>query len=310
MRPRSSDRGERPSTCRLGTITSSFNAATVFGPWRTLLTAFQLASSSAVLQCGHGLRTVENHAAAESFHQRGLASMRPRSSDRGELVPLGADGIEAVGFNAATVFGPWRTPRSYALTHTTQQRFNAATVFGPWRTVEGSQVDVEGLRLQCGHGLRTVENQLLVLLPRHLEAGFNAATVFGPWRTLPEVPDLVELSTTLQCGHGLRTVENHGPQGTCCPLRHASMRPRSSDRGERRMRIGMGAQGEASMRPRSSDRGERQPIILASPMSPSFNAATVFGPWRTSGCRYHPAPRSAGFNAATVFGPWRTLVRL
>src|SRR5581483_11143854 len=89
------------------------------------------------------------------------------------------------------------------------------------------------VELQCGHGLRTVENVKSY-----------------------SVNPYVQL---LQCGHGLRTVENFDQ---CCVL------------SEHR---------NASMRPRSSDRGERCRPSVCQPSGCRFNAATVFGPWRTAG---------------------------
>ena len=63
-----------------------------------------------------------------------------------------------------------------------KRSFNAATARSPWRT-SGSTLTLNtgSTLLQCGHGLRAVEN-----LRRHwlrTESRFNAATAFGPWRT-------------------------------------------------------------------------------------------------------------------------------
>ena len=109
MRPRPSCRGERREDGRRRARLVPFNAATAFVPWRTLSSPATYPRSSPTLQCGHGLRAVENRRlpppvvnqgsdlqcghglrAVENLdrnqHRRRLdrPSMRPRPSCRGE----------------------------------------------------------------------------------------------------------------------------------------------------------------------------------------------------------------------------------
>ncbi len=233
MRPRSSDRGELPARLEHGARHTCFNAATVFGPWRTT-TAHR---SSAVgegfnaatvfgpwrtnnaltnlrwdtpLQCGHGLRTVENHRPAQVRSGSTRASMRPRSSDRGERLLSNTFASWEDRFNAATVFGPWRTrARRDKLPGTGQASMRPRSSDRGELPVPRPGWRCRWMALQCGHGLRTVENH----------DGGNAVARRGQ---------------LLQCGHGLRTVENTQPPAWDAVQRlAASMRPRSSDRGER-----------------------------------------------------------------------------
>ncbi len=232
MRPRSSDRGEPRCSSTRSSHPNSFNAATVFGPWRTRLLCKECEGTGNTLQCGHGLRTVENYKyvwgrfSAKILLQCGHglrtvenssdgpcgrassgASMRPRSSDRGEQSLECRERERREGFNAATVFGPWRTPTGGVAMRT-------------------------NFLLQCGHGLRTVENPgrqpfLARCIPASMRPRSSDRGEPSSW------PIRAGSMTRLQCGHGLRTVEN-----LCClsvvPFPHnASMRPRSSDRGER-----------------------------------------------------------------------------
>ncbi len=160
---------------------SAFNAATAFVPWRTTAPRASQAAGS-FLQCGHGLRAVENDC-------HGVRSM-----------------VTLMSFNAATAFVPWRTRRRSP--HLSNRRsFNAATAFVPWRTdILGTPGPVF-LRLQCGHGLRAVENAGATSEGATSAGGFNAATAFVPWRTAI-VSQPQSVAGRLQCGHGLRAVEN------------------------------------------------------------------------------------------------------
>ncbi len=135
--------------------------------------------------------------------------------------------------------------------------------------------------LQCGHGLRTVENWDLPPLRSRSWWSFNAATVFGPWRTMAE-KDSTLTPGGLQCGHGLRTVENHRATLTGLLRTRASMRPRSSDRGEL-----SGAAAGSCRSMLQCGHGLRTVendlcVMGHSRHVASFNAATVFGPWRTT----------------------------
>src|SRR4051812_21924680 len=110
-----------------------------------------------LLQCGHGLKAVENRGAGVGHHEGApAASMRPRPESRGELVP--------------------------PLT---------ATILA--RTL-----------LQCGHGLKAVENLVSPLQFWHHHL--------------------------LQCGHGLKAVENPRYGVEHYQGGRASMRPRPESR--------------------------------------------------------------------------------
>ncbi len=283
------------------------------------------------------------------------ASMRPRPSSRGEpdYEPL-----------------PWVAPATLQCGHGLQAVengpsssaskswwgcFNAATAFKPWRTTPGYWVRRPGWWLQCGHGLQAVENSLSPTTGTIQSAGFNAATAFKPWRTYLVKVARIDVDE-LQCGHGLQAVENvlypvfpgtggprfnaataFKPWRTDAPLAVlaldcllASMRPRPSSRGERKVALGIAlvpgasmrprpsSRGEpgrpagrarpgpaASMRPRPSSRGERHGASRTRRCPDSFNAATAFKPWRTKRARRRRR-WSSSFNAATAFKPWRT----
>ena len=97
--------------------------------------------------------------------------------------------------------------------------------------------------LQCGHGLRAVENYCCRLPKTCTKECFNAATAFVPWRTSAG-PSWRRFDWMLQCGHGLRAVENlQSPCHIMCHDAVASMRPRPSCRGERSADGGLGSAG-------------------------------------------------------------------
>jgi len=162
------------------------------------------------LQCGHGLRVVENPDRRPQLRVDQPPSMRPRPSGRGEQ--QGSQDFQAV---IAPSMRPRPSGRGERLTIThsdgTVSAFNAATAFGSWRTPGVNQADdalyLPSMRprpsgrgervsrnavvlrahwgLQCGHGLRVVEN-LGGRRQRHDGlCPFNAATAFGSWRTPP-----------------------------------------------------------------------------------------------------------------------------
>ncbi len=234
MRPRSSDRGE-PAL------------------------AVQALRDREALQCGHGLRTVEN-------------------DRRGTLTRT----LAIFGFNAATVFGPWRTPKPLIGAPAGRMLQCGHGL----RTVENFESTLAGERdamLQCGHGLRTVENPAGRGTGWRAGGRFNAATVFGPWRTHVARANAAS-PASLQCGHGLRTVEND--------------RSQARRRGpEHELQCGHGLRTVENPRPAGGE----------AVIQRGFNAATVFGPWRTPERNCWPtSPPRSRFNAATVFGPWRT----
>ncbi len=152
-----------------------FNAATAFVPWRTRAqTTFTTRPTA--LQCGHGLVPWRTPAPDHLFI-RHVASMRPR--------PV-----------------PWRTPHLIEPGHSPRRGFNAATA----RAVEndgspGTRISGDG-RLQCGHGLRAVENEYAVgAALKPLRASMRPRPV--PWRTSAGWPRTPRRPKKLQCGHGL-----------------------------------------------------------------------------------------------------------
>ncbi len=207
MRPRSSDRGELPLYRLCHVHTSK-------------------------LQCGHGLRTVENVRLLNEVLAETEASMRPRSSDRGEPAPVPrgrprkkklqcGHGLRTVENHVlerilpegiAASMRPRSSDRGEPDKSLGRAEAAKKASMRPRSSDRGERLGRRYMRgavevgLQCGHGLRTVENGT----PNH-----RAISV-----------------RELQCGHGLRTVENDRLRAAWGLLPRASMRPRSSDRGE------------------------------------------------------------------------------
>ena len=228
--------------------------------------------------------------------------MRPRPEDRGEPRYAAALAVPGGSFNAATARRPWRTLvlRAFSMVH---------------------------VRLQCGHGPKTVENHY----------GHRSGT---------------STPAELQCGHGPKTVENRDSGVTPDSINGASMRPRPEDRGERdamtqdvdsgasfnaatarrpwRTRTAVtGTLAHASMRPRPEDRGEPDGKLIRPRRArlqcghgpktvENDRSARVDQPDLAS---MRPRPEDRGepgrscgvvrgrsFNAATARRPWRTHV--
>ncbi len=257
-----------------------FNAATAFKPWRTAAaTTDDL--TTLLLQCGHGLQAVENHA------------------DHRVHPPL------RHGFNAATAFKPWRTrlgrlaplnplPASMRPRPSSrgEQELSFAHPCGARDASMRPRPSSRGERrrraasssptrwLQCGHGLQAVENfsrrsrkrrcraasmrprpssrgeQRLGPFGRHIPNGFNAATSFKPWRT-----SLIRATRS----------------ASSCFNAATAFKP---------WRTGPTANGLWCRY--------------------SFNAATAFKPWRTLAKLLALYGKEPCFNAATAFKPWRT----
>src|SRR5204862_179514 len=129
------------------------------------------------------------------------------------------------------------------------------------------------------------------------EAAFNAATAFGPWRTEP-CGGCRGRVRRLQCGHGFRAVENDGHRRAGDLVCRPSMRPRLSGRGEPGSGLAAGEplnslQCGHGFRAVENDRRG----VLDGAAIRAFNAATAFGPWRTS-TRSTTGPSGSTFNAA------------
>ena len=183
-----------------------------------------------------------------------VASMRPRPSCRGErFASAGRPAADRASMRPRPSCRgePPPAPPVVKRRHWT---FNAATAFVPWRTLTVADAGAASVALQCGHGLRAVENPKDSLDPCRSVRRFNAATAFVPWRTRRLALGNVAYAV-LQCGHGLRAVENAEPTDASRRVTQPSMRPRPSCRGERSCAI--------------------------SAPSAGFNAATAFVPWRT-----------------------------
>ena len=188
MRPRPSCRGEPTRSEReLRRLERRFNAATAFVPWRTILPVIFGAREDGPLQCGHGLRAVENDFGAETYMGQFQPSMRPRPSCRGERQggqPAAADG------HALQCGHGLRAVENLLL----------LPLFILWR-----------YHLQCGHGLRAVENgqanTITVAALAGLQCGHGLRAVENACGHEP-----LPSRKSLQCGHGLRAVENANAQ--------------------------------------------------------------------------------------------------
>ena len=186
MRPRPSCRGEhRIALASDRRVSHSFNAATAFVPWRTR-----------TVRAGAGMAAMP-------------ASMRPRPSCRGEPRDTGLAGrCSRCSFNAATAFVPWRThSHSCCIPVTRSASMRPRPSCRGERSIRRAAIQ-RIVELQCGHGLRAVEN-----ICRRIAVDPSSALQCGhglvPWRTSVNVSGEAT-DTTLQCGHGLRAVENSG----------------------------------------------------------------------------------------------------
>src|SRR5262245_63357103 len=114
MRPRPLDRGEPRTAAAARDAASCFNAATASRPWRTRVTCVLTLTRSLLLQCGHGLSTVENFPFGTGFGHPCSASMRPRPLDRGEPAHPGLSEAQQVqlqcGHRLSTVENRSRAP--------------------------------------------------------------------------------------------------------------------------------------------------------------------------------------------------------
>ena len=207
-----------------------------------------------------------------------------RNARRGRLMDNYGCRIRNTGFNAATARRPWRTiaRHKYIIAKHVLQCGHGLraveNVTSVWRRCGAG-------RLQCGHGLRAVENMKGEETSLPGSSRFNAATAFVPWRTVGGIVTAGG-EKGLQCGHGLRAVEN----------RTRWSRPRRTGRFN-------AATAFVPWRTKTVTRdlnGRRS----------SFNAATAFVPWRTQRCWRNIVLRRACFNAATAFVPWRTQTML
>ena len=146
MRPRPSCRGE-PGTRASAALAASMRPRPSCRGERS--TACVIEEQLRCLQCGHGLRAVENRmrtawrtrlrrfnaATASCRGERQEAAALSRAITlqcghgpcRGERAPETGVTIRGVSFNAATAFVPWRTSCVIRSTARTTRRFNAAT---------------------------------------------------------------------------------------------------------------------------------------------------------------------------------------
>ena len=204
MGPRPFSRGNIQPIATASSNSSRFNGATAFQPWKCRSSAV-IASSSKLLQWGHGLSAVEMLLEVALLSQPLEASMGPRPFSRGNPSCRWPGRAGRRCFNGATAFQPWKFTRDAA---------------------NGDQINV----LQWGHGLSAVEIFATVLKhkaipgasmgPRPFSrgnlswaanrasraSGFNGATAFQPWK-FPRWGWLRSAPPMLQWGHGLSAVE-------------------------------------------------------------------------------------------------------
>ena len=262
---------------------------------RGLATAEGDISSSVVplpswLQWGRGLATAEGpHLASipklASRGFNGAAVSRPRKGGRARAMSRGLG-----RFNGAAVSRPRKghcisanhyryvwlqwgrglataEGKPIATNHNPRWScFNGAAVSRPRKARVEPSVSVSLLRLQWGRGLATAE-------------GCDALTVHvgGKW---------------LQWGRGLATAEGHRTTTREVWTSHASMGPRSRDRGRPPGdRVGL-VRSRASMGPRSRDRGREFGPVDPELADGGFNGAAVSRPRKGTGSR--PPNRARG----------------
>ena len=220
-------------------------------PWRT---PARRARESSVLQCGHGLRAVENgevpwpdgesaafNAATASCRGEPVrsreaattarASMRPRPSCRGEPARIDYWRSEELALQCG--HGP-RGRGEPEVCWTTASPTTASMrprPSWPWRTSIICSIYRLVGTLQCGHGPRAVENADLAVCGRYE-------------------------SEHLQCGHGPRAVENDECNANIICSGDCFNAATASCRGEPCSPSFCGAAQAPSMRPRPSCRGE------------------------------------------------------
>ena len=254
MRPRSKDRGELTRQCSCSTTACCFNAATVRKPWKTSTTTTGSATRSRfnaatvrkpwrffqkfsqgqllpMLQCGRGPKTVENPRPGEHATDGTVASMRPRSENRGERTYLLFDPANPV----ASMRPRSENPGEHSGNGLTVLGADALQCGHGPKTVENTTNPFYGIKwgwmLQCGHGVTAVENQgvLAGQLPglrasmrsRSKDRGEHPVVTHDLMKALasmrPRAKHRGELwamrpcdiaRTGLQCGHGRKTVEN------------------------------------------------------------------------------------------------------
>ncbi len=210
MGPRSFDRGNAARQCR-GRIA------------KALLQWGRGHSTAEIARSARGSSTTASEAASmgpRSFDRGNIgcrnqslpsplaASMGPRSFDRGNRHALSADQRAVSSFNGAAVIRPRKSPYATSAADALV-RFNGAAVIRPRKCMVSMPAACTILRLQWGRGHSTAEMRLCIR------------------RVLPR-------ARSLQWGRGHSTAEmTDSPVPLTLALMHASMGPRSFDRGNR-----------------------------------------------------------------------------
>ncbi len=308
IRPRPGGRGEPQPAVSGFRCDGSFNSATTRRPWRTP-SAFRLSLPRISLQFGHDLEAVENATAEEERRRK------------------------RTGFNSATTWRPWRTPIRNRQCNAASRCFNSATTWRPWRTPFSWRRKATKPRLQFGHDLEAVENDL----PPWQQARYCNTSI----RPRPVGRGELHSSTyILACDRG------------------ASIRPRPGGRGEPGRRGGAGRARWGLQFGHDLEAVENVPaaakrlghvklqfghdleavenVVFIFPDGRtfgSFNSAPTWRPWRTpvvaaaadlaDWASIRPRPGGRGervrrrvaatfhrcFNSATTWRPWRTGIR-
>src|SRR5260221_347326 len=179
MGPRSWDRGEGVDEGLAKTIGIGFNGAAVLGPRRVPFVSARVVPVMP-LQWGRGLGTAGRGDARGHSFASPLASMGPRSWDRGELGLAVLLSRSSWCFNGAAVLGPRRARYCEAIEalrsvlqwgrglgtaeraarnpkSSRTRRFNGAAVLGPRRAISSATMSKKSPMLQWGRGLGTAE---------------------------------------------------------------------------------------------------------------------------------------------------------
>ena len=286
MRPRPEDRGE------------------LLEPRRV-----QVARSSR-LQCGHGPKTVENHASVASDMLTVLASMGPRPEGRGEPMPVqtapspsrsrlqwghGPKAVENSNMRRLThgngrlaSMGPRPEGRGERRLDNVRTRDSSRASMGPRPEGRGERRRRrQSTAADRGFNGATARRPWRTCRPGDVDrrrVSFNGATARRPWRT--------RASSGTPCGSEI------GFNGATATKTVENVDRRVAHRRRRRCCFN----GATARRPwRTLD--ATWPLYGG---QCGFNGATARRPWRTAMVHDSALPRIRRFNGATARRPWRT----
>ena len=179
MGPRSFNRGNDGAALNVTAGLLGFNGAAVFQPRKCSCDrmGFWLQSK---LQWGRGLSTAEIAVSPRNNNERPLASMGPRSFNRGNCQPVS----RREGGPRRLQWGRGLSTAEISIVHSLPSLVGRALQWGRGlSTAEMAQVDAggeEAQQLQWGRGLSTAEITIFIPPTKPTANRFNGAAVFQP----------------------------------------------------------------------------------------------------------------------------------